>query len=96
MEKKVYTKKSEKVIDFLIGFFLIPLSIGIPISWVTRFYKYRLIFSWCIFLLALIFIIYLSIKRRFIKIGLIYFFVVVPLVLAGTCFALIIGLNKLH
>ncbi len=96
MGKKVYTKKSEKVIDFLIGFLLIPLAVGIPISWVTRFYKYHLILSWCILLSELIFIIYLSIKRRFIKIGLIYFFVVVPLVLAGTCFALIIGLNKSH
>lgn len=97
MEKKVYTKKSEKVADFLIGFLLIPLSVGIPISWVMRFYKYHLlILSWCILLSELIFIIYLSIKRRFIKIGLIYFFVVVPLVLAGTCFAIILGISRSH
>ncbi len=96
MEKKVYTKKSEKLIDFLIGFLLIPLSVGIPISWVTRFYRYHLILFWCILLSELIFIIYLSIKRRFIKIGLIYFFVVVPLVLAGTCFAIIFGISKIH
>ena len=96
MEKKVYEKKSEKVIDFLIGFLGIPWGTGLLLSLVGYLtsslfrpnYNYLPIGSILDVVLlvsCLIFAIYLGRKRKYIGIGLLYALVVVPLVLLGTC-----------
>lgn len=102
MEKKIYEKKSEKVIDFLIGFFLIPTFFGITIGFVLKAaeYYYKTIPNFCwswiltfVLLAELNEVISLYRKRKFIGIGLLFALVVVPLVLLGTCLLIMGGVS---
>jgi hypothetical protein len=95
MEKKVYAKRSEKAIDFLLGFFFIPALFSIPfivLRWVLKF-RYYTIISPIVALLEIIFIIYICIKRKYIGIGLLFVLVVVPLAFLGTCLLIMGGFN---
>lgn len=100
MEHKVYNNKREKIIDFLIGFFLIPAILGITASTVGHqtFSPFHPVYttgellqaiysSWPVLLGELGVCVYISIrlKRKFIIRGLLYALVGVPLVLFGTC-----------
>lgn len=96
MEKKIYEKKSEKVIDFLIGFLAIPWGPGLLLSLAgyltSSLFRSNYIYSpigsilYVVLLVSyLIFAIYLGRKRKYIGIGLLYALVVIPLVLLGTC-----------
>lgn len=105
MEKKIYTKKSEKVLDFFIGFVGVPTFFA-AISWgsmgVFSFLKHKqFIFSdknaiTIIFLVLIGFTFYVVRRRKYVAVGLIFFLVIVPLVIAGTCFALILGISGSH
>lgn len=104
MQKKVYVKRSEKVIDFLIGFFGLPFVITAASSmigwWASNLIKIRDFNYYAagiflvVWLLGIGFAIYLGIKRRYIGIGFLFAVVIVPLVLAGTCL-LIFGVSSL-
>ncbi len=88
MQKKVYEKKSEKVIDFLIGFILIPAFLIITSRFISAAVfqpNFSSIIAIFVLLAELVGIIYLSRKRKFIGIGLAYTFIGIPLVLLGTC-----------
>jgi len=92
VEKKVYEKKSEKVIDFLIGFFGIPLGLSLAAGiinatgrYIRLEYNFIAIVNVVVFLMGLGYSIYVARKRKFIGRGLLFVFVVVPLVLLGTC-----------
>jgi hypothetical protein len=88
MEKKVYENKSDKVIDFLIGFFLIPVVFGITSSFVSVLVRHSgsgPFISIGLFLAELAGAIYLGRKRKYIGIGLLFIFVVLPLVAIGSC-----------
>jgi len=95
VEKKVYQNKGEKVIDFLIGFFLIPGILSITIWCASIAVGYR---NFGRFIPALVLLpelagaIYLCLKRKYMGIGWLFALVVVPLVLLGTCL-LIMGLS---
>lgn len=100
MEKKVYTNKREKLIDFLIGFIVIPILFFAVFSFSTqlsRFYKFsyaiQSIMHMIVTLIMIASIIYIARIRRYIKIGVIFFLVALPLILAGTCLAVIIGIS---
>jgi hypothetical protein len=101
MEKKVYTKKSEKVVDFFIGFVGVPTFFA-AILWGYSFLRYKqaILFDKSVvifvFLKLIGYVFYLVRKRKYVAIGLIYFLVVAPLVFVGTCFALIIGISRSH
>lgn len=94
MEKKIYEKKSEKVIDFLIGFFLIPAFFGITTGFVSATVGYRNfgpLISIFVLLAEIVGVIYLCRKRKFMGIGLLFALIVVPLVLLGTCLLIVGG-----
>lgn len=96
MERKVYEKRSDKVIDFLIGFLLIPAFVGITIWFISilpGFRYFRGVISLVVFIAEIVAAIYLCRRRKYMGIGLLYALVVVPLVLAGTCFLIFFGGN---
>jgi len=88
MEKKVYTQKKEKVVDFLIGFLLIPFVMGASAGLAGMLNE---IFAMVLSVLELVAAIYVSIKRKFIGIGFLFIAVVIPLVALGTCLVIIAG-----
>ncbi len=92
MEKKIYVRKSEKVIDFLIGFLGIPLGLSLVGGVISQTgYHMKLGFNFItivnlvFFLVGLGYSTYIGTKRKFIGLGLLFVFVAVPLVLLGTC-----------
>lgn len=97
METKIYQKKSEKIIDFLIGFLLIPI-VGIVSTYYSLFaasvpnssFLYTILFM-IVFGVEIVLTICLGVKRKFIGIGLLYALVAVPLVLLGTCLVAVFG-----
>jgi hypothetical protein len=105
MERKIYTKPSEKVIDFLIGFLLLPLLVVLINAFSYRlwgfmkiirigyFHPIPLFGSTILGLAELALAIYLCIKRKYIGIGLLFTLVVIPLVLLGTCLLILAGMN---
>jgi len=84
MEKKVYTEKKEKVIDFLIGFLLIPLAMIVPTVSAASAALFGY-FPLALFLIEVGVVVYLSNKRKFIGTGFLFFLAFGPLVLVGTC-----------
>lgn len=96
MEKKVYEKKIDKVIDFLIGFLLIPAFFGITTGFVSNVAGYRNLrplIPVSVLVAELLGAIYLCRKRKYIGIGLLFALVVVPLVFLGTCLLIMGGRN---
>lgn len=94
MEKKIYEKKSDKVIDFLIGFLLMPAFFAITTGFVSAAVGYRnsgSLISTFVLLAELVGAIYLCRKRKYIGTGLLFALVVVPLVLLGTCLLIMGG-----
>jgi hypothetical protein len=91
MENKIYAKKSEKVIDFLIGFLLIPVLIGISYPSIARSLGATL--ASIVFWLELLVVIYLSVKRVYIRIGVLLALVAIPLVALGACLLIIKGMH---
>ncbi|MCX5700539.1 MAG: hypothetical protein NTZ63_03265 [Candidatus Omnitrophica bacterium] len=93
MEKKIYEKTSEKVIDFLVGFLIIPGGIGLILYLVryltTSFHIFNPLGSigYPVFLiLSLLLVNYFGKKRKYIGIGFLFAMISFPLVLLGTCF----------
>ncbi len=102
MKKKIYEKKSEKIIDFLIGFFGVPFSLSIVLVVVSKVCNYMKLndgfilgIGLIVSLIGLGYSIYLGKKRKFIGIGMLFTFIVVPLVLCGTCLLAISGASIL-
>lgn len=87
MQKKIYTKKSEKVGDFLIGLLVIPFLLVFvnSVGLVPRLVDISQVFFVALNLAVLVFAVYVGVKRKFIGIGLLFAFVVIPLIAAGTC-----------
>ena len=93
MEKKIYDKKSEKVIDFLIGLF-IPVLFGVITSFASTVFWQRdplQPFTAVVMLTLIVVAIYLCIKRRYIRIGLLFGLVILPLAFLGTCLLIATG-----
>lgn len=98
MKTEIYDKKSDKIIDFLIGFFLIPAFLGISSRVVFVLVdngKVVPFISLGVLLAELVGAIYLGLRRKYIGIGLLFSFVVVPVVLSGTCLLIMGGGNIL-
>ena len=96
MEKKIYDKKSEKIIDFIIGFILIPVFFGITTNLVSSKVShgnYGPLVLISVLLIELVGVIYLCRKRKYMGIGLLFTLVVLPLVLLGTCLLIMGGGN---
>ncbi len=99
MEKKVYTKRSEKVTDFFIGFLGIPVFVAVIQSVRVLLLRTLMIMHvnssaerWLFAIVGIITLmlviaiaIFLSIKRKYIRIGLL-FAVVTTFLLVGGCF----------
>jgi hypothetical protein len=97
MIKKVYQNRGEKLFDFFIGFFVLPLSFTI-ISFLLAsllsligYYYLSGIIATIIFIFSLFTLIYLLIKRKYMGLGLLFATIVVPLVLVGTCLLIFAG-----
>lgn len=89
MEKKIYANKKEKVQDLLIGLFFVPIASGIIFYLLVGIIN-REIASVIMVILLAVFTFYMLLKRKFICLGIIAAFVIIPvvifLILLGTCF----------
>lgn len=89
MEKKIYFKKSQKVIDLLTGFLFIPVLFLISAKFILRRGHFHDVSVYIFIVLAGIAgVIYLCIKRKYIGIGLLFAFVISPLVFLGACWVI--------
>jgi hypothetical protein len=82
MENKIYIEKKEKIGDFLLGFIAGPLLI-----WLAGLIGYSLNhqLGWALGLVVLVGTICVGIKRKWIGIGLLTVYIIVPLVVVGGC-----------
>jgi hypothetical protein len=94
MKVKVYEKKSDKVIDFLIGFILVPAVFfaGGQLVNGTSLINSNPYFLLVVFIAASAGVVYLCQKRKFIGIGIGYLFILIPLAALGTCFLIGTGM----
>lgn len=94
MIKKVYTKKSEKAIDFLVGFLAVPVGILSIYYFINPLTSALIVFVSIVLILGVIFSICLCFTRKFIRIGLLFAVIVIPVVLSlvvfGTCLSVLL------
>jgi uncharacterized membrane protein len=105
VQKKIYNKRSERIVDFLLGFFVLPIAVNIiallltamvyGLSYLSSGFGAGSVLGTVLpiltWLLTLPFAIYIGIKRKFIGIGLLFAIVIVPLVFLGGCLLISFG-----
>lgn len=82
-----YTTKSKKVVDFLIGFIGSPAVLLVTTRYAPGYIV--LVYLFCLVLCAVAFVK----ERRFIGLGILIVLVAVPLIIFGSCLA-ILGVSR--